>query len=305
MQTKSKATQFNATLEVFIRFLLLACLFIISYQVFLKWLSFEAIVVTNYLYVCCATLLFPLNFWLEWKRFKWSVNQYEIPLTDQNKAFYQGIIVSFFTPALIATTIGRLGINTRIRNLQWMGAGVLSGLAQFTVTMLFAFGGAMYLFGVHRIFVTFIFFSAGALSLISYFFKLKFPTCMLQWKLIRDFQALPASQSKSQILLLSILRYVVFSVQFHLLILGFGIPFDIKQIFILMLSYGLITLSPSILFGKLVLREIIAVAVFSWFTYPKEEIMLVAFFSWGINVVLPVLFALIRISGTWKARFYL
>ena len=75
-------------------------------------------------------------------------------------------------------------------------------------------------------------------------------------------------------------------------------------LFILMLSYGLITLSPSILFGKIVIRELIAVAVFSWFDYPKEEIMLTAFFTWGFNVVLPVLFALIRISSTWKARFF-
>jgi hypothetical protein len=48
---------------------------------------------------------------------------------------------------------------------------------------------------------------------------------------------------------------------------------------------------------------LIAVAVFSWFAYPKEEIMLTAFFTWGFNVLLPVLFALIRISSTWKARF--
>jgi hypothetical protein len=108
---------------------------------------------------------------------------------------------------------------------------------------------------------------------------------------------------KPQILLWSVVRYLVFSVQFHFILLGFGVPFELKQLFILMLSYGLITWSPSILFGKLVLRELIAVAVFSWFAYPKEEIMLTAFFTWGFNVVLPVLIALIRISSTWKARF--
>ena len=304
MQRKSKATQFNATLEVLFRFLLLACLFTISYQVFYKWLSFEAINVTNYLFIFCAFLLFPINFWLEWKRFQRSVDQHDIPQSDQSHAFFQGVVVSFFTPAFIATTFGRFKIKDGIRNLQWMGAGVLTGLAQFTVTMWFAFGGSLYLFGVNRLFVTLAFFGVGALSFIGYFFKFKFPPRLMRWKLIQDFQALPPSPNKGRIFMLSMIRYAVFSVQFHLILIGFGVPFGLKQVFILMLSYGLITLSPSILFGKLVLRELIAVAVFSWFAYPKEEIMLTAFFTWGFNVVLPVLFALIRISSTWKARFF-
>jgi hypothetical protein len=304
MKRKSKATHFNASLELLVRFLLLACLFTISYQVFFKWFSFEAVNVTNYFFAFCAFLLFPLNIWLEWKRFQWSVDQHEIPRSDQYHAFFQGILVSFFTPAFIATTFGRFGIKDRMRNLQWMGAGVLTGLAQFTVTMCFAFGGSLYLFGVNRLFVTFAFFGAGALSLIGYFFKFKFPSRLMRWKLIRDFQALPPSPNKGQIFMLSIIRYAVFSAQFHLILAGFGVFFSVHQVFILMLSYGLITLSPSILFGKIVIRELIAVAVFSWFDYPKEEIMLTAFFTWGFNVVLPVIFALIRISRTWKVRFF-
>lgn len=304
MQRKSKATQFNATLEVFIRFLLLACLFTISYQVFFKWFSIEAVDVANYLFICCAFVLFSLNFWLEWKRFRWSVDHHEISKSDQYHAFFQGILVSFFTPAFIAATFGRFGIKDRIRNLQWMGAGMLTGLAQFTVTMWFAFVGSLYLFALDRLFTTFVFFGLAVLSSTTYFFKFKFPSQWMRWKLIRDFQALPPSPNKSRIFILSMIRYVVFSLQFHLILYGFGVPFEFKQVFILMLSYGLITWSPSILFGKLVLRELIAVAVFSWFDYPKAEIMLTAFFTWGINVVLPVLVALIRISSTWKARFF-
>jgi hypothetical protein len=244
-----------------------------------------------------------MNFWLDWKRFQRSVDQHDIPQSDQYHAFYQGIVVSFFTPALFATTFGRFGIKDRLRNLQWMGAGVLTGLAQFTVTMFFAFGGSLFLFGVNRLYVTFIFFGVSVLSLFAYFFKIKFPDRLMRWKLFQDIQALPPSQNKGQIFMLSVVRYAVFSLQFHLVLLSFGVPFGLQQVFILMISYGLITLSPSILFGKIVLRELIAVAVFSWFAYPKEEIMLTAFFTWGFNVVLPVLIALIRISSTWKARF--
>jgi hypothetical protein len=304
MQTKSKATQFNATLEVFIRFLLFACFAVICYQLLFKWLSFEAINVTNYLCIFCAFLLFPINFWLEWKRFQRSVDQHDIPQSDQYHAFFQGIVVSFFTPAFIATTFGRFGIKDRMRNLQWMGAGVLTGLAQFSVTMLFAAIGSCYLFGMSRLYMTLSFIGAGLLSLTAYFFRLRYPNAWVRWKFIRTLQEFPHTPMKRQILIWSVVRYLVFSVQFHLILLGFGVPFELKQLFILMLSYGLITWSPSILFGKLVLRELIAVAVFSWFAYPKEEIMLTAFFTWGFNVLLPVLFALIRISSTWKARFF-
>jgi hypothetical protein len=232
------------------------------------------------------------------------VDQYSIPQSAQYHAFFQGIVISFFTPAFFATTFGRFGINDRIRNLQWMGAGVLTGLAQFTVTMWFAFGGSLSLFGVNRLYVTFAFFGVSVLSLSAFILKIKFPTGFMRWKLFQDIQALPFSQHKGQILMLSVVRYAVFTIQFHLVLLSFGVPFDLQQVFILMISYGLITFSPSILFGKIVLRELIAVAVFSWFAYPKEEIMLTAFFTWGFNVVLPVLFALIRISSSWKARFF-
>jgi hypothetical protein len=142
------------------------------------------------------------------------------------------------------------------------------------------------------------------LSLLAYFLRLKFPSGWLRWSFIHNLHPVDSAPNKLKILGFSIMRYAVFSAQFHLILVGFGVYFSVQQVFILMLSYGLITLSPSILFGKIVIRELIAVAVFSWFDYPKEEIMLTAFFTWGFNVVLPVLFALIRISSTWKARFF-
>jgi len=165
MKRKSKATHFNASLELLVRFLLLAILFIIWYQVGIKWLSFNAINVVNYPMVIGALLLVPANLWLEWKRFHTSVFQYDISRADQIHAFYQGIVVSFFTPAFFATTFGRFGFKDWMRNLQWMGAGVLTGLAQFTVTMLFAFGGSLSLFGVNRLYVTNAFFGVSVLSL--------------------------------------------------------------------------------------------------------------------------------------------
>jgi len=304
MKRKSKATHFNASLELLVRFLLLAILFIICYQVGIKWLSFNAINVVNYPMVIGALLLVPANLWLEWKRFHTSVFQYDISRADQVHAFYQGIVVSFFSPALIATTLGRMGYKNQKQNIQWMYSGVHTGLAQFIVTMFFAFVASVYLFGFNRLMVPWIFSVAIILSLLAYVLRFKFPSNWLRWSLIQKLHEVAQSPNKLKILGFSIIRYAVFSAQFHLILGGFGVFFSVQQLFILMLSYGLITLSPSILFGKIVIRELIAVAVFSWFDYPKEEIMLTAFFTWGFNVVLPVLFALIRISSTWKARFF-
>ena len=304
MKRKSKATHFNASLELLVRFLLLAILFIICYHVGIKWLSFKAINVVNYPVVIAALILVPFNVWLEWKRFHTSVFQHDISLSDQFHAFYQGIVVSFFSPALIATTFGRMGFKDQKQNIHWMHAGVHTGLAQFIVTVFFALVASIYLFGINRLIVTLTFSVAIMLSLLAYFLRLKFPSGWLRWSFIHNLHPVDPAPNKLKILGFSIMRYAVFSAQFHLILVGFGVYFSVQQVFILMLSYGLITLSPSILFGKIVIRELIAVAVFSWFDYPKEEIMLTAFFTWGFNVVLPVLFALIRISSTWKARFF-
>ncbi|MFM7595258.1 MAG: hypothetical protein ACKO4Y_03670 [Flavobacteriales bacterium] len=304
MQRESKATQFNAILEVLIRFLLLGCIGVIGYQVFNAWFTLDEIHITNYFFLVGAVLLFPLNLWLDWRRFYGSVVQHDIPLSVQYHAFTQGIVVSFFTPSLIATTLGRFGLKDKIHNIKWVGSGIRTGLAQFVVSMIFAFCGSVSLFGMHRIGVTFSFAIAGFLALMVYLVKFKIPPCMMRWSIIQHRHHLDSSPNKGLILRLSVARYLVFSTQFHFILLGFGIPFHVQQVFVLMLSYGLITLSPSILFGKIAVRELIAVAVFSAFSYPKEEILFTAFFTWLINVVVPVFLSLIRLTSTWKPRYF-
>jgi hypothetical protein len=66
---------------------------------------------------------------------------------------------------------------------------------------------------------------------------------------------------KWQLLGLSILRHVVFSVQYVLILSAFALPFSLEIFFAVWTIYFLMTLAPSMAFGKLLVRENVAVLV--------------------------------------------
>jgi hypothetical protein len=215
-------------------------------------------------------------------------------------AFLQGLIVSFFTPSIVATTFGRMGFTGKENNAAFGISGLYGGLAQFSVTIGFSALGSCLLMNEIPTATVWIF---GSIFLVAIAFFFVNPKVL--FKLFKRYNGMFnwSSQQKASLLALSGLRYLVFSLQFHGLLLAFGQEFTVQQAWVLMLSYGLITLSPSILFGKIVIREAVAVAVFSFFMYPKETVFIAAFLTWLFNVVLPLIFAVLRILLRWKSHY--
>ncbi|MFM7387670.1 MAG: hypothetical protein ACKO5L_05880 [Bacteroidota bacterium] len=283
-----------------IRIVLLLTLCFAVYQVQLKWLHFSTIHVKSLWWLGFAFLLIPLNLGLEWLRFKKSMEGFNRTREELWSAFLQGLIVSFFTPSIVATTFGRMGFTGKENNAAFGISGLYGGLAQFSVTMGFATLGSCLLMNEIPTETVWIFGSIFLGATVLFFVK---PQVL--FKLFKRYNGMFnwSSQQKASLLALSGVRYLVFSLQFHALLLTFGQEFTVHQAWVLMLSYGLITLSPSILFGKIVIREAVAVAVFSFFMYPKEPVFIAAFLTWLFNVVLPLIFAVLRILFRWKSHY--
>lgn len=300
MQSNVKTTHLKPWLSFFLRLVLLVVLCFALYQVQVKWLNFSTIHVKSPWWFGFAFLLIPLNLGLEWLRFKKSMEGFNRTREELWSAFLQGLIVSFFTPSIVATTFGRMGFTGKENNAAFGISGLYGGLAQFSVTIGFAALGSCLLMNEIPTATVWIF---GSIFLVSIAFFFVNPKVL--FKLFKRYNGMFnwSSQQKASLLALSGLRYLVFSLQFHGLLLAFGQEFTVQQAWVLMLSYGLITLSPSILFGKIVIREAVAVAVFSFFMYPKETVFIAAFLTWLFNVVLPLIFAVLRILLRWKSHY--
>lgn len=292
MNHQVKTTYLNDKAKVFLRILLLMVVFLILYKVHFKFMDLNKIIIIHPLYLLIALILMPLNVFLEFQKLKTSLWLRGIKDNAFIKlAFLQGIVVSFFTPALLSSTFGRLQKGKGAENEVLMASGFVQSLAQFGVSIGFALFATLWIQSPAFWYLIPIFCLLFLAAFWLYFLRL--PNSWLsRFPLVNKINFhLSTRADKGPVLMLSLLRYVVFSIQFHLVLEAFGFDIGSRQILVLMLSYGIITCSPSILFGKIVIREGIAAAVFYHFGFPIEVVITAAFCTWLFNVVVPVIWA--------------
>jgi hypothetical protein len=297
MNREDKTTYLNLNKKLFFRILLLILLGFVCYQLQRRLVHFDAIVLKNPLLLVVAMLLIPINFLLEFLKFKTTMNERGMNHVQLLRSlFCQGIIVSFFTPSLLANSFGRINFSDWTKNSEILAGSLVQNMAQFGVSIGFAAVSLFFLDTGSFAFLRYLFIPLGIGCYLFYFFgQHLFRTAYSKY-----FQKFKSSfnltKDRIPVLFYSFVRYLVFSAQFHLLLAAFGMEFKFIQIFVLMLSYGIITLSPSILFGKIVIRESVSVAVFSTFGFPAECVLVTAFATWVFNVVVPMLFSLIYLA---------
>jgi hypothetical protein len=81
---------------------------------------------------------------------------------------------------------------------------------------------------------------------------------------------------------------------------AFGQVLSIELIGLIGLIFLLITLTPSLFFGKILIRETIAVAVFSMAGFVSAPALFASFTTWFFNLFLTALIALFLVKKTRK-----
>ena len=99
----------------------------------------------------------------------------------------------------------------------------------------------------------------------------------------------------------------VFSTQFFFALLCFNIPFSTELFLWIWITYFAVTLTPSLFFGKIIVRDSIAVAIFSIGGYEALPVLLSSFSIWIINVFTPTLIAWkkIKLNRMYSVLTYL
>ncbi|MDX1349553.1 MAG: lysylphosphatidylglycerol synthase domain-containing protein [Putridiphycobacter sp.] len=251
------------------------------------------------MWLLVGTTLSFANWFFEAK--KWQILASLFQKTNQfiaYKSVLAGLATGLITPNRLGNFIGRLAYIDSKHHLQATINTQVGNLAQFIVTIT---AGLFGLSAVAQMFLPTSFVWIPIIMLIvasTLYFRpkliIKLPLGSKLYatysKEIDDLASLP-TVLKWRVLLFSLLRYLIFIVQYICLYRVFGIETDPLLIALLSASTFLITtVIPGIFMGKLLVRESAAVFVFGWIGLPVQTIVAVSFLMWLINLALPAVF---------------
>lgn len=259
---------------------------------------------SNALYLLLLIPLMPINWGLEALKWKFLIAQtYKMKFKNAFASVLGGVAIGSMTPNRLGSFIGRLFWLPSSKRIEGTVHTFYSNWAQL-ITTIFMGGFAMIYFyqnGILEQYITLGSILSLYIVLILFFLLYAFPASI--WKSVRKFfgfnktnrfdQFLSWEQkNKGVVFLLSFLRYFVFLTQFISIIYLYNIPISfIEALFATISTFLFTTFIPSVFFGKLVIRESVAVFCFSFFlTADYYPIIVISSLTiWIVNILTPAI----------------
>lgn len=263
-----------------------------------------------------AVFLFSLCFFLmvlnwsvealKWKRLMLSLEK--IGFLMAFKGVLAGLSTGILTPNRLGNFIGRTLMLTPEKRMKAALLTILANLAQFIVTVFFG------CFGLSFIGLSFFESSTVLLLILGAVFLIFALAFYLKPSRVNrrpfnfffgsnieegiEFISNASNSLKLAVLGLSTLRYFIFVIQYGLLLIAFNqLHFWPVLLAHISVVYLLMTLIPSLFFGKLFVREAAALLVLSHLAIPDAVIILSGFLLWFINIALPSLAGAVFLMG--------
>jgi len=245
------------------------------------------------------TLLLILMF-LNWliEAAKWKIvlqNLQNISVYTSYKSVLAGVAFGIVTPNRIGELVGRILFIDEEKKISASLLNIICSLLQLLVTLIF---GAIAILFFKENWLSQIpllsLFSIAVLILILIFcllfliqknplLKQKITEYLLPFKQINIYKI-------AIIFGLSIFRYLVFTIQYILILRLFGIELDIvNTIVCVALNFFLITIIPSYALAEIGIRGTVAVSIFSVYGIATLPVVSASLFIWIINLAIPAL----------------
>lgn len=273
-----------------------------NFETFIAFIH-QKITATNagYYLIIVALLMF-VNYGIEAMKWKLLISHLsELKLLKSIQAIFLGTTISFFTPNRVGEFAGRiLFLQSRVR-IQAVLSTFVGSISQLLVTIVLGIISlalfARYYMDVSSSQQTLLFVLSLLISFILLWFfpRIKNIFSLQLFSKLRtkypDYINVFESYTKRElwnILGLSLLRYVIFSWQYILLlqVCGVDLPLWIFAITISIIFF-LQAIIPSIAFTELAFRGSLAVLVMHKFTYEENGIIAASFGLWLVNLALP------------------
>lgn len=266
----------------------------LSFQL-LAWLNQPSIIFV----LVGSCFLMPINWGIESYKWKIITNQVEsIPYKTAVKSVFMGICLGNIAPGRAMEFLGKIYFFKSENKPSVTILHFINGMFQMLITVLTGICAIAYKFQlvqssaqvVYSIIilgvVLIVFFCLAILNVSAIQRKLKF----IKWfKFSESTQQLSFSKGLLiKLVVLSMLRYFVFSLQFYLVYNVLSLPMPLIQVASSIAAYFMLTsLIPMVSFIEPAIRAAIALFVFNQASDSYISVVLSATLLWFINVVLP------------------
>jgi uncharacterized membrane protein YbhN (UPF0104 family) len=270
----------------------------------ISWSEFKFVRLKFWYLLLIAITMVVFNWGAEFLKWQFTLKNVGLPSSTKVilKSLLAGISTGLVSPNRIGNFIGRMVFfHPKKRALVILGS-LYGNLAQFVASVFIGLAGLFFVgekLMAERFHQPFIWVMV-VITLIVMFFYLSFPwipASLFKRLLFRranvvvDFQ-LKAKQLIIPLIYWSLVRYLIFTTQYVLLLLAFGAPFSWGLVSGIFLTYLITSLVPGVVMGKLLVRETAAILVLSPFISNPSIILVASVSLWLINLAFPALVGL-------------
>jgi len=270
---------------------------------------------TQYVWLVAVVFLLPINLLLESLKWKLLVSGVQkIDLKSSLKAVLAGFSTGFFTPNRVGEMVGRILYLDEGKRKPGVTMSVLNSLTQNLVMILCGVPACIMFFvwtkakyGVNiQLYLIVLVLSFVGFGLLYFFFPLlirRIKSNMYTRKISSYVSCLSdySVVSLLKILLISLFRYFVFSLQFYFILRFFGVDFSLLGAAIAIpTTYLFVTFTPTLAFSEAAVRSSYAVLFISAFSTQVAGIALAGVCIWIVNTVIPMLAGTILMAKTKK-----
>lgn len=265
-----------------------------------------------------ALLLVPLNIFLE--GIKWKLQIKPIENISNWKSFlsiFTGISAGMFFPNRMGNFLGRIFMLEKGDRIKASLSSIVGGMAQMIVTVSIGLIASLFFLEKNLILICIIFFILISLSILMYFniHLLKYIQFLIPKKFKEKTEkylevfSLYNKTELMKILILSFIRYFLYTFQFVLLIWAFNIPLNYLNAMIpISLTYLLMMIVPFITITEIAVRGSVSILVFeNWLimndinTSFGMMVFSASSLLWIFNIAIP---ALIGLFLTYRLKFF-
>lgn len=235
-------------------------------------------------------LLMPFHWAIEFFKWKVVMKRQGLCIKIAKKSFASGILSEFLIPGIPSNFLGRILFFEKEERVELSVWIQLANFTQFLVTLIFGLASMLYL--NLSLSNNVIFFCCSLAFLVLLFLVLQKFNFINPLRDILNLSLFKKdSKSLYYLFFLSLLRFLFFSLQFGLLLHALSISFDFTLFAYIWTSYLVVSFSPSLFLGNILVRESITVSIFQLGDYPVFPILTAAFCIWFINNLIPACIA--------------
>jgi uncharacterized membrane protein YbhN (UPF0104 family) len=289
--------------------LFIGVLFLVYWQVSqFEASSWDNFKISNPISLVVAVLFVFPNIWLAY--YKWKTTLRLVAPNEKGKvirqSFFAGVVTGMLTPNMVGNFIGRFYYFERIYRIPIILFTLLSNYAQFLASLTFGWFAILFVGEVYSIEPSktlLVFLGSGlVVAYLLYFFIDNFLSRFKNKSYFLDFRdRLKKNRTfRSKILGLSLLRFLVFTLQFSLVLISFGEDIGIDSIMAIWQVYLLTMLIPSMFFGKIGVRESVALFVLTGIGMNEFAVLFASLVIWFVNSLSPAILGLIICKNDTK-----